>query len=314
MEINDKVKSLLDAIEEKYKLEGQEFTAYLEGLLYNDYLSYWDYIQVDALLNLQHPRTNIPDEMIFIIYHQITELYFKLSLWEYDQILSNKNLTGEYMAERLCRINNYFVNLTRSFEIMTSGMEKEQFLKFRLSLMPASGFQSVQYRMIELASTHLINLVDKGKREEVKNASIEDQYNFIYWKYGATEVDTGKKTLTLRQFEDKYAEHLINWAHKHKDRNLLTVYRELSESEKDNTKLVEAMKLLDMQVNVHWPLQHYKTAARYLILQPTDEDIPATGGTNWQKYLPPRFQRRIFFPELWQPEELEGWGTNVKED
>jgi tryptophan 2,3-dioxygenase len=313
MEINDKVIGLLQALEDKYKLEGQEFTAYLEGLLYNDYVSYWDYIQVDALLNLQHPRTNIPDEMIFIIYHQITELYFKLSLWEYDQILSQKELTGEYMAERLRRINSYFVNLTRSFEIMTHGMEKEQFLKFRLSLMPASGFQSVQYRMIEIASTHLINLVDKGKREEVQNASIEEQYNYIYWKYGATEIDTGKKTLTLRQFEEKYADLLVNWAHKHKDRNLLTAFRSLTEKEKDNTKLVEAMKLLDSQVNVHWPLQHYKTAARYLILNPSNEDIPATGGTNWQKYLPPRFQRRVFFPELWQTEELESWGTNVKE-
>ncbi len=314
MEINDKVKGLLEAIEAKYKLEGQEFTAYLEGLLYNDYLNYWDYIQVDALLNLQHPRTNVPDEMIFIIYHQITELYFKLSLWEYDQILKQENLTGEFMAERLRRVNNYFVNLTRSFEIMTHGMEKEQFLKFRLSLMPASGFQSVQYRMIELASTHLIQLVDKGKREEVKNAAIEEQYNYIYWKYGATEIDTGKKTLTLRQFEEKYADHLINWAHKHNNHNLLTVYRQLSEKEKDNTRLVEAMKLLDMQVNVYWPLQHYKTAARYLILHPTNDDLPATGGTNWQKYLPPRFQRRVFFPELWTAEELEGWGTNVKED
>src|SRR5688500_2563113 len=262
MEINDKVKQLLAALEDKYKLEGQEFTAYLEGLLHNDYLNYWDYIQVDALLNLQNPRTNIPDEMIFIIYHQITELYFKLSLWEYTQILSDKNITGEIMSERLRRINSYFVNLTRSFEIMTQGMEKEQFLKFRLSLMPASGFQSVQYRMIEIASTHLINLVDKTKREEVRSASIEEQYNYIYWKYGATEIDTGKKTLTLRQFEEKYADHLINWAHKHKDRNLLTVYRELSESEKDNTKLVEAMKLLDMKVYVQWQLQIYKTAER----------------------------------------------------
>jgi tryptophan 2,3-dioxygenase len=37
-------------------------------------------------------------------------------------------------------------------------------------------------------------------------------------------------------------------------------------------------------------------------------DIAATGGTNWQKYLPPRFQKRIFYPELWTTEEYENWG------
>jgi tryptophan 2,3-dioxygenase len=37
-------------------------------------------------------------------------------------------------------------------------------------------------------------------------------------------------------------------------------------------------------------------------------DAPATGGTNWQRYLPPRFQKRIFFPELWTPQEQDEWG------
>jgi tryptophan 2,3-dioxygenase len=61
-------------------------------------------------------------------------------------------------------------------------------------------------------------------------------------------------------------------------------------------------------VNVNWPLAHYKSAVRYLQKDPAD--IAATGGTNWQKYLPPRFQRRVFFPELWSPQELEEWGKS----
>jgi len=56
-------------------------------------------------------------------------------------------------------------------------------------------------------------------------------------------------------------------------------------------------------VNVNWPLVHYKSAARYL--QQDDTQIAATGGTNWQKYLPPRFQKRIFYPELWTKEEMD---------
>ena len=43
-------------------------------------------------------------------------------------------------------------------------------------------------------------------------------------------------------------------------------------------------------------------------LQKDVEDIAATGGTNWQKYLPPRFQKRIFYPELWSEEEVKEWG------
>jgi tryptophan 2,3-dioxygenase len=64
---------------------------------------------------------------------------------------------------------------------------------------------------------------------------------------------------------------------------------------------------------VFWPLVHYKSAVRYL--QEKNKDVAATGGTNWQQYLPPRFQKRIFFPELWSEKEKEEWGKGwvVKE-
>jgi tryptophan 2,3-dioxygenase len=68
------------------------------------------------------------------------------------------------------------------------------------------------------------------------------------------------------------------------------------------------MRRFDVLVNVNWPLAHYKSAVRYLQRNPTD--IAATGGTNWQKYLPPRFQRRIFYPELWSDAEKEEWGKS----
>jgi tryptophan 2,3-dioxygenase len=63
---------------------------------------------------------------------------------------------------------------------------------------------------------------------------------------------------------------------------------------------------LDTLSNVLWPLAHLKSAGHYLHKDP--EDIKATGGTNWQKYLPPRFKRIIFFPELWSEKEKEEWG------
>src|ERR1035441_9195907 len=110
MEINDDIRQLLEKIDQKYKDDNQQAQGYIEGLLYTEYLDYWHYVNVDALLALQHPKTNIKDEMVFIVYHQITELYFKLCLWEYDQILSADNPSPEFIVARIKRIINYFTD------------------------------------------------------------------------------------------------------------------------------------------------------------------------------------------------------------
>jgi tryptophan 2,3-dioxygenase len=277
-------------------------------LLHANYLNYWDYVEVDTLLTLQKPRTPIKDEVIFIIYHQITELYFRLTLHEMEQIADqSENIDPDFFASRVKRMNSYFRNLTHSFEIMVDGMDHKQFLQYRMSLLPASGFQSAQYRMIEICATDLIHLVDKDHRNKITfNASIEEQFEHIYWKAGATELATGKKTLTLTQFEDKYSKTLIELAQNYVTKNLWTTYKQLPPDAKNHAELRQQLRQFDLNVNVNWPLQHYKSAVRYLHKNP--EDIAATGGTNWQKYLPPRFQKRIFYPELWSDLEIEEWG------
>ena len=297
----------LKRLEEKYVPLGQDLAAYLEGLYYTDFLNYWDYIHLDTLLSLQNPRTSIPDEKIFIIYHQITELYFKLCLEEYRQIAEEKEVTVEWLTKRVKRINRYFDNLINSFDVMVDGMDPKQFLQFRMALMPASGFQSAQYRMIEIASTDLRNLVAKDKRAVLGLQSTqEEMIGCIYWKEGATEVASGAKTLTLLQFEEKYTAQLIQFAKQYEQTNLWHVYKRLPEADQQDPKLIKAMRALDSNVNVNWPLMHYKSAVRYLQRDP--DVIAATGGTNWQKYLPPKFQKRIFYPELWSEEEIENWG------
>lgn len=310
MEITPEIKDKLEKLHAKYAAMGQDMNSYLEGLLYADVTTYWDYIMTDTLLSLQKPKTPIPDEQIFIMYHQITELYFKLCLHEFEQINFGTNRSVDFLVARIGRINRYFEALIKSFDIMIQGMEQEQFLKFRMALLPASGFQSAQYRMIEINSTDLINLTDKDIREEMKskNADIDELFSNIYWKRGATELATGQKTLTLRQFEEKYTDELVSLAKRLKENNLWQVFKSLLEVDQQNEPLRTAMRLLDLNVNVIWPMSHMRSAARYLEKKP--EDIAATGGTNWQKYLPPRFQRRIFFPELWSEEELTDWGTN----
>ena len=306
MHFSTEIEERLARLQEKYEAMGQDMVSYLDGLLHADFLTYWDYIHLDTLLSLQNPKTPFPDEEIFIIYHQITELYFKLMLHECKQITTIQPLTAEFFTARLKRINQYFEALTQSFGIMVDGMEKEQFLKFRMSLLPASGFQSAQYRMIEIYATDFINLVTKDKREELKGAGIDEQFEYLYWKFGATELSTGKKTLTLKQFEKKYAREFIELGKATISHNFNALYNQLKAEAQSTPALENELKQLDINVNVNWPLVHYKSAVRYLNREP--EEIKATGGTNWQKYLPPRFQKRIFYPELWNVEELENWG------
>ncbi len=310
-DLSPEILNKVEALAKKYEVAGQDLGAYLDGLIHADYLSYWDYIHLDTLLSLQTPKTPFPDESIFIMYHQITELYFKLCLHEMDQLSNQKEIDADFMENRMRRMNNYFRSLTGSFEIMVDGMEKEQFLQFRMALLPASGFQSGQYRMIEFKSTSVFNLLEQSIREENRatelNAeTLEELYPKVYWKRGATELATGAKTLTLKQFEEKYDEQFKKIILNSKGKNLNQLLLKLGNNSSD--KLKNELRDFDVNVNINWPLMHYKSAVRYLKLDP--EDIAATGGTNWQKYLPPRFQKRTFFPSIWSKEEQDNWGKS----
>ncbi len=318
--MNDaKLLEKINRLSEKYSATGQDLYSYLDGLLYSDYVGYWNYINLETLLSLQRPKTDFPDEKIFIIYHQITELYFKLCLIELEQINKNgrnvldtgedlgweKTLKLELFVEKMTRLNRYIKNLIDSFEIMIQGMDKDQFLKFRMALLPSSGFQSVQYRMMEMRSTDLSNLASSS------NLDLQDinaLYEEIYWKTGAIELNTKNKTYTLKQFERKYDKRLIKLANKMSDKNLWHKYLSLSKKEQKNKLLIKLLKDYDYNLNINWKLAHYKSAAKYLKTHP--KNIDATGGTNWEKYLPPRFQKIIFFPDLWTKKEKENWGKS----
>ena len=307
MEIKPEIAERIGKLEEKFKNSGQDMGSYLDGLLYDRYLSYWDYISVDTLLSLQKTNTHFPDEMIFITYHQITELYFKLIIHEQKQIIETTTLTSAYFVEKLNRMNRYFRILIDSFDVMIKGMEREQFLKFRMALLPASGFQSAQFRMIELYSTPLENLVDFNLRDEftVENSS-EELFENIYWKKGGIDLETGEKTLTLKQFEKRYTPRFLRIAKDVYGNTIYQRYQAMHEEDRQNEDLQQALRNFDVNVNINWLLMHMGAAYRYLSKK--DETIKATGGTNWKKFLPPSFQRVSFFPELWSQEELNDWG------
>lgn len=301
----------IEQLQQKFKASGQDLSSYLEGLLYADYLTYWDYINLDILLSLQQPKTSFKDEKIFIIYHQITELYFKLIIWELEQIAEQEKVQARFFKSRLERVNMYFDQLISSFAVMWKGMEREQFLKFRMSLLPSSGFQSAQYRVIEIISTDVHKLLNLAIRKEMQDEQdIQKLFENLYWQHGAVELATGEKTLTLKTFEKKYGKELKEMILKYSEHNIWQKYLHCEDADEE---LLALLREYDLKANVFWPLAHYKSAVRYLQRDPVD--IAATGGTNWQKFLPPRFQKVIFFPELWSDSEKEEWGKGwvVKE-
>ncbi|WP_213520816.1 tryptophan 2,3-dioxygenase family protein [Nonlabens sp.] len=308
-EISPEIAQRIKLLEDKFKNSGQDMLSYLDGLLYDTYTTYWDYIRLDTLLSLQVPSTAFPDEMIFISYHQITELYFKLIIHEQLQIIESTLLTAAFFEEKIRRINRYYSVLINSFEVMIQGMEREQFLKFRMSLLPASGFQSAQFRMIELYSSDLVHLVHPSVRSRFRESEIDhtqkELFENIYWKKGGIDMHTGEKTLTLRQFEKRYTPRFLRIAKEVEHTNLNQRYLSLPKEEQTQ-ELQDALRRLDQNANINWLLMHMGAAHRYLRKEGTA--VQATGGTNWKEFLPPSFQKISFFPSLWTQEEHENWG------
>ena len=304
---------LIHQLENKFNDIGQDLDTHLEGLLYSEPITYWDYIKTDALLNLQLQRTTLPDEMVFIMYHQVNELLFKMILWEIEQVAHHKMLTAEFFTSRLMRISRYFDMLTSSFSIMQDGMEVDQYLKFRNTLTPASGFQSAQYRKIEFASTDLINLIDARFRETIdRNTPYEHALNHLYWQAAGKDYKTGKKSYLLSAFEEKYKNEFIAFTKEYNTINLYAKFKELPKEVQQDKKLIKAMRHYDYTVNITWVMAHYNAANHYISGDKSSgKEIEATGGSDWKKYMHPKYQKRIFFPDLWSEKELNDWGTNL---
>ncbi|WP_417290536.1 tryptophan 2,3-dioxygenase family protein [Corallibacter sp.] len=306
----DKEKNLTSQLKEKFDSIGQDLDTHLEGLLYSKPINYWDYIQTDALLDLQTQRTVLPDEMVFIMYHQINELLFKMILWEIEQVAKSDAIEAAFFSNKLMRISRYFDMLTSSFNIMREGMEVEQYNKFRTTLTPASGFQSAQYRKIEFASTELINLIDNRFRKTIdRNTSFEHAFEHLYWQAAGKDYKTGKKSYLLTVFEERYKEEFIRFAKFYNTNNLWTKFKQLPESVKEDKDLINAMRHYDHTVNIKWVMAHYNTANHYLNIG--GKTAEATGGSEWVKYMHPKYQRRIFFPDLWSEKELQHWGEDA---
>ncbi|PZW39240.1 tryptophan 2,3-dioxygenase [Mesonia algae] len=298
---------ILAKIDEKYENLGENPDTYLKGLLQAKPINYWDYIQVDTLLSLQKPRTDFEDEEIFIMYHQVTELVLKLMIHELKQITS-KDLAEEILADKVNRLNRYTEMLMTSFDVMRYGMDYDDYNTFRSTLAPASGFQSAQFRFLEIYCTPVENLINsKGKERLPEIPTVEDLFDQVYWKDAGHNRKTGKKSLTLKAFEDKYLNDFIELAEAMKGNTLAEKFLKI---DNPSDALINGLRDMDYLYNVKWPMIHLNTAQHYL--NKKGEEKAATGGSNWQKYLHPKYQQRKFFPFLWTEKEILNWAESEK--
>ncbi|NQX98263.1 MAG: tryptophan 2,3-dioxygenase, partial [Flavobacteriales bacterium] len=183
---------------------------------------------------------------------------------------------------------------------------------FRDTLTPASGFQSAQYRMIEFASTELINLIDIRFRETIdRDTPFSHAFEHLYWQAAGKNYETGKKSTMLTLFEERYMDDFIIFMKKYNTLNLWSKFKSLPEISQQNVGLVNAMRHYDHTVNVLWVMAHLNAAKKYL--NSGEDSVEATGGSDWQKYMHPKYQKRIFFPDLWSEKEIGEWGvTNLE--
>ena len=131
----------------------------------------------------------------------------------------------------------------------------------------------------------------------------------MYWQAAGKDYKTGEKSYLLSSFEKKYHKEFVEFTQEYNTINLYAKFKGLPEKVRQDPHLVKAMRHFDYTVNITWVIAHFNAAKHYLTNG--GEITEATGGSDWTKYMHPKYQRRIFFPELWSEQERKDWGTNV---
>jgi tryptophan 2,3-dioxygenase len=144
-------------------------------------LDYGGYLRLAHLLDLQHAQSDPAhhDELLFIVIHQVYELWFKQLLHELDTIVellgANDTLEAQRLLHRCIEIERLLIQQLTVLETMTPN----DFLQFRDHLRPASGFQSAQFRAIEFRSglkdaAHLPNFHGDGSERPALERRLEE--------------------------------------------------------------------------------------------------------------------------------------------
>jgi len=253
-------------------------------------MSYGDYLKLDQLLSAQQPLSEEPNELLFIIQHQATELWMKMVLAELlraRECVKREDLSPAFkMMARVSRIMN---NLIQSWDILAT-LTPTEYSAFRDSLAKASGFQSHQNRMLEFVFGNKNRAMLKpfahqpaihAQLSELLEApSIYDEANRLLAKRGFT-LDASAVE------RDWSAQYVAN-------DSVAAAWAKVYANTKQHWDLYElAEKLVDLEDYFRqWRFRHVTTVERVIGFK------RGTGGTSGVSYLREMVNVRLF-PELW---------------
>ncbi len=243
-------------------------------------LSYGSYLRVDALTALQHPLSSPPhhDEMLFIIIHQVYELWFKQLLHELDALASAMDHDDLPRVRKIFRRVHTIQRLLETQIDVLETMTPQEFNAFRDHLNPASGFQSIQFREIEF-------LAGVRRTETLRYLQTDDaQRERLAARLAAPSLGDRLKALLVRRgFAVAPAEALIE--------SLRTIYTQEG-AHADLYALLEDLIEFDERFLL-WRGRHVRMVERMI------GGKTGTGGSSGAEYLTRTLAYR-FFPELWE--------------
>ena len=255
-----------------------------------DSLSYGQYLNLDKLLDAQHPLSYQHDEMLFIVIHQVSELWMKLCLHELNATVAcvRRDDLGPTF-KMLTRVSTIQRQLLEAWDVLAT-VTPHDYSAFRNTLGRSSGFQSAQYRMLEFLignkNAEMIEVfrADPPTYETLQRAlrapSLYDEVLRLLSRRGlnvpAQAID--------RDFTQPYQ------ASKQVAAAWLSVYHN-SVKDWDLYQLAERLVDLDYKFQL-WRFTHVKTVERII------GDKRGTGGTGGVSYLTKALELK-FFPELW---------------
>ena len=256
-----------------------------------DSLSYGQYLRLDLLLAAQQPLTSEHNEMLFIIVHQVSELWMRLLRHELAAVMDcvrRDELDASF--KMFSRIDHVQGQLLAVWDVLST-MTPFDYSAFRNALGRSSGFQSQQYRMIEflLGNKHA-DMIRVHQRDAQAYAELEralrapSLYDEVLRLLSRRGRDIPQELLA-RDFSQAYE------ANKQVTAAWLSVYLN-AEKDWDLYELGEHLVDVDHRFQL-WRYQHMKTVERIIGYK------PGTGGTAGVAYLAKALRLR-FFPELWE--------------
>jgi tryptophan 2,3-dioxygenase len=255
-------------------------------------LSYGSYLRVQEMLGMQQLRSDPAqhDELLFIVIHQVYELWFKQILHEIDGVVARLQGDDVLGATRLLRRCIEIQRVLVSQITVLETMSPTDFLTFRDHIMPASGFQSAQFREIEFVSgskdpgmlVHARPTPEERERLQARldNPSVRDAFYEVCRRRG----------FDIPEPADDEAEEVRQEARDRRVVQLATIYRDQA-SHFDLFLLCEALVEYDEMFTL-WRLRHVQMVERVIGWK------PGTGGSSGAAYLRTTVERR-FYPDLW---------------